>query len=137
MNNFPCSNVAPVCTLLARLDVYATAPTASQSRLERKQPPSQDEGSGDGLPPLMSMAGSAAHCPGYAGEQMAAGEAQLINELREARRRLSRRMMRKAIEALHESLTDEQIAGELGTTPEKVQAFRLGHDTSMTHLLVV
>jgi hypothetical protein len=66
-----------------------------------------------------------------------ASEAQIINELREARRRLSRRMMRKAIEAAHESLTDEQIAGELGTTPEKVQAFRLGHDTSMTHLLVV
>jgi hypothetical protein len=68
---------------------------------------------------------------------MAGSEAQLINELREARRRLSRRMMRKAIQAAHESLTDEQIAGELGTTPEKVQAFRLGHDTSMTHLLVV
>jgi hypothetical protein len=66
-----------------------------------------------------------------------ASEAQIINELREARRRLSRRMMRKAIEAAHESLTDEQIAGELGTTPEKVQAFRLGHDTSMTHLLGV
>ena len=42
-------------------------------------------------------------------------------------------MMRKAIQAAHESMTDKQIAGELGT-PEKVQAFRLGHDQTLGSL---
>jgi len=62
-----------------------------------------------------------------------ASEAEQINPLREARRRLARLMMRKAIQAAHESMTDKQIAGELGT-PEKVQAFRLGHDQTLGSL---
>lgn len=53
-------------------------------------------------------------------------ETEHINALRDASHRQSPRMLRKAIQAARSDMTDEQIAGELGVTPEKVD--ELGRD---------